>query len=123
MTKGPCVGHVTPEAWAGGGIGLLQHGDLLWLQLAQRRIDWIDPVALCAGHLQAIAQTPTEVRAVLVAQRRARMQDRRDQIAACNLMADVSTAEYGAVPGSVQRRATLPWSAGPARSALSRTVS
>ncbi|MES2581678.1 MAG: dihydroxy-acid dehydratase [Pseudomonadota bacterium] len=115
VTKGPCVGHVTPEAWEGGGIGLLQHGDLLWLQLAQRRIDWIDPVALCAGHLRAISHTPNEAREMLVAQRKARMQDRRDQIAACNLMDDVSTAEYGAVPGPVQRRATLPWSVGCAR--------
>lgn len=110
VTKGPCVGHVTPEAWAGGGIGLLKDGDLLWLQLAKRRIDWIDTDALCSGTLQVIDQLPHDARAGLVQQRRARMQDRRDQIAACNLMDDVSTAEFGAVPGSVQRRATLAWS-------------
>jgi hypothetical protein len=39
------------------------------------------------------------------------MSDRRLQIAACNLMDDVSDAQFGAVPGSVHRRATLPWSA------------
>lgn len=113
VTKGPCLGHITPEAWSGGGVGLLKHGDLLWLQLAQRRIDWVDSDALCAGNLQAIEHLPVDARASLVVQRRARMQDRRDQIAACNLMDDVSTAEYGAVPGSVQRRAILPWRALP----------
>jgi dihydroxy-acid dehydratase len=110
VTKGPCLGHVTPEAWSGGGVGALQHGDLLWIRLTERRMDWIDADALCQGKVQALTQIPTEERSTLVAQRKARMSDRRLQIAACNLMDDVSDAQFGAVPGSVHRRATLPWS-------------
>jgi dihydroxy-acid dehydratase len=110
VTKGPCLGHVTPEAWSGGAIGALQHGDLLWIRLIERRMDWIDVNALCQGKVQALTQIPTQERSAVVAQRKARMSDRRLQIAACNLMDDVSDAQFGAVPGSVHRRATLPWS-------------
>jgi dihydroxy-acid dehydratase len=111
VTKGPCLGHVTPEAWSGGGVGALQHGDLLWIRLTERRIDWIDADALRQGKVMALTQIPTEERSAVLAQRKARMSDRRLQIAACNLMDDVSDAQFGAVPGSVHRRATLPWSA------------
>jgi dihydroxy-acid dehydratase len=110
VTKGPCLGHITPESWAGGAISLLQNGDLLWLQLTQRRLDWVDRDALEAtGALQALENLPHAARTTLAQERKARMQERRDQIAACNLMDDISTVEYGAVPGAVHRRATLPW--------------
>jgi dihydroxy-acid dehydratase len=33
------VGHVTPEAAVGGPIGLLQEGDIITLDIPQRRID------------------------------------------------------------------------------------
>jgi dihydroxyacid dehydratase/phosphogluconate dehydratase len=111
VTKGPCLGHVTPEAWSGGGIGVLQDGDLLCLQLLERRIDWVDADALCHGKIQAIAQVPSASRAQLLQQRKARMVERRRQIASCNLMDDSSDATFGAVPGSVHRAAYLPWSA------------
>ncbi len=113
VTKGPCIGHVTPEAWSGGGIGTLQDGDLLCLQLGQRRIDWIDADALCAGKIQALVKLPTEQRASIVQARKARMEQRRQQIASCNVMDDVSDATFGAVPGAVHRAAVLPWSAAP----------
>jgi dihydroxy-acid dehydratase len=38
VTKGACVGHVTPEAWDGGGVGALQDGDLLWVRLSGRYV-------------------------------------------------------------------------------------
>jgi len=67
-TKGPCIGHVTPEAFAGGPIALVQTGDLIRIDvpartlnvvgfagreetaeevervLAERRAAWIPPV-------------------------------------------------------------------------------
>jgi dihydroxy-acid dehydratase len=33
------VGHVTPEAAVGGPIGLLQEGDIITLDIPQRRLD------------------------------------------------------------------------------------
>ena len=38
-THGPMVGHVTPEAAVGGPIGLLQEGDIITLDIPQRRLD------------------------------------------------------------------------------------
>ena len=38
-SHGPMVGHVTPEAAVGGPIGLLQEGDIITLDIPQRRLD------------------------------------------------------------------------------------
>jgi dihydroxy-acid dehydratase len=37
-TSGLCVGHVSPEAAAGGAIGLIRHGDPIEIDLPARRI-------------------------------------------------------------------------------------
>ncbi|WP_330548601.1 dihydroxy-acid dehydratase [Bacilliculturomica massiliensis] len=37
--RGPCVGHVSPEAAEGGNIGLLRDGDLIVIDIANRRLD------------------------------------------------------------------------------------
>ena len=56
-TKGPCVGHVSPEAAAGGPIALVQDGDMISIdipagtielevpedELAKRRAAWKAP--------------------------------------------------------------------------------
>jgi dihydroxy-acid dehydratase len=38
-TRGPCIGHVAPEAAVGGPIALVQDGDLIRVDLYERRID------------------------------------------------------------------------------------
>ena len=38
-TRGPCVGHVSPEAMAGGPIGLIKEGDRIAINIPQRKID------------------------------------------------------------------------------------
>jgi len=38
-TKGPCVGHVSPEAMEGGALALLQDGDQVVIDIPGRRID------------------------------------------------------------------------------------
>ena len=43
-TYGPCIGHASPEAYEGGGIGLLRTGDLVYLDMSARRIDVLDPL-------------------------------------------------------------------------------
>ncbi len=103
VTKGACIGHVTPEAFEGGAIGQLADGDLLWLRIGEKRLDVVDPVALAAG-----VAIPLEIlpgREPLVAERRAKMLDRLWQIAASNLMNDVASAEKGCVPYAVDQRA------------------
>ena len=56
-TRGPCVGHITPEAWEGGPIALVQKGDMISInldqncirlevsdeELARRRTNWSRP--------------------------------------------------------------------------------
>ncbi len=38
-TRGACVGHISPEAAAGGPIAALQDGDLIEIDLDARRLD------------------------------------------------------------------------------------
>ncbi len=38
-TRGPCIGHVAPEAHDGGPIALVQDGDLIDIDIPQRRLD------------------------------------------------------------------------------------
>jgi dihydroxy-acid dehydratase len=37
-TRGPCVGHVTPEAWDGGPIAYVRDGDLIEINVPENRI-------------------------------------------------------------------------------------
>ena len=38
-TRGPCIGHVTPEAVDGGMIGLLKDGDVIEIDIPKKRLD------------------------------------------------------------------------------------
>ncbi len=38
-TKGPCIGHVSPEASAAGPIAILKDGDIIDIDIAQRKIN------------------------------------------------------------------------------------
>ncbi|MGA1820412.1 MAG: dihydroxy-acid dehydratase [Thermoplasmatota archaeon] len=38
-TRGPCVGHVEPEAYLGGAIGLVRDGDIIELDVPERRLN------------------------------------------------------------------------------------
>jgi dihydroxy-acid dehydratase len=35
-TAGPCIGHISPEAYNGGRIGLIQDGDLIKINMPKR---------------------------------------------------------------------------------------
>jgi dihydroxy-acid dehydratase len=38
-TRGPCVGHVEPEAYTGGTIGLVRDGDMITLDIPRRKLE------------------------------------------------------------------------------------
>ena len=38
-TRGPCIGHVSPEAAVGGPIALVKNGDMISIDIPARRID------------------------------------------------------------------------------------
>ncbi len=38
-TRGPCIGHVCPEAWAGGPIAALKDGDIIEIDVTKRKLE------------------------------------------------------------------------------------
>lgn len=40
-TRGPCIGHIAPEAVQGGPIGLVQEGDIIEINIPERRLDLV----------------------------------------------------------------------------------
>ncbi len=38
-TRGPCIGHVSPEAAVGGPIALVEDGDMISIDITQRKVD------------------------------------------------------------------------------------
>ena len=37
-TRGPCIGHISPEAAAGGPIGLVEDGDVIHIDIPNRSL-------------------------------------------------------------------------------------
>ena len=58
VSTGACVGHVSPEAWAGGPIGRLRDGDLIRLRIDTRKLEGTVDVALSAEELAARPRHP-----------------------------------------------------------------
>jgi dihydroxy-acid dehydratase len=42
-TRGPCIGHIVPEAQDGGPIALVRDGDLIAIDIPNRRLDLLVP--------------------------------------------------------------------------------
>jgi dihydroxy-acid dehydratase len=42
-TRGPCVGHVSPEAWVGGPISLVEDGDIVEIDLNRNTLSLLAP--------------------------------------------------------------------------------
>jgi len=38
-TRGPCIGHVSPEAMEGGTIAIVQDGDMISIDIQKRKLD------------------------------------------------------------------------------------
>lgn len=54
VSTGACVGHVSPEAWAGGPIGRLRDGDQVRLRIDTRRLEGsVDVISLTDAELAA----------------------------------------------------------------------
>jgi dihydroxy-acid dehydratase len=44
-TRGPCIGHVSPEAAIGGPIALVKQGDMIRIDIPARKIDLLVDIA------------------------------------------------------------------------------
>lgn len=107
VTQGPAFGHVTPEAFAGGGLLYLRTGDVLFLDLGKRRLDLMDPGALAAGRPRRMGPDWTGSRARLGRSRQKTLERRRQHIAPTARMDAVTSADHGVVPESVRRDASM----------------
>jgi len=108
-TWGAAIGHVTPEAIKDGGICYLETGDLMHVQLTQRRIDLLDPEAFSGAEIVPWQVDLRTLRHELGQARQQRIRKRRKQIAASNRLAGVTDASKGVVPGAVAEEATTPY--------------
>ncbi|MGD9937239.1 MAG: dihydroxy-acid dehydratase [Methanoregulaceae archaeon] len=64
-TRGPCIGHVSPEAAVGGPIGLVQDGDRVQIDLFERRIDLLVDEQELARRRSAWAPAKKELSGIL----------------------------------------------------------
>ena len=64
-TRGPCIGHVSPEAAVGGPIGLVQDGDRVRIDLFERRIDLLVDEQELARRRSAWAPVQKELSGIL----------------------------------------------------------
>jgi dihydroxy-acid dehydratase len=93
-TYGPCIGHASPEALEGGGIGLLRTGDLVYMDAGAGRIDLLDAArSWREGSFSPVPLPVSELRARPERQERiAWLQKRRQEIpATIRLMLDATT--------------------------------
>ncbi|MDD7201651.1 MAG: dihydroxy-acid dehydratase [Sphaerochaetaceae bacterium] len=59
-TRGPCIGHISPEAVCGGPIAAVRDGDLISIDITARKIDLlVDPkeIAMRLAHLDCVLKT------------------------------------------------------------------
>ena len=58
-TRGPCIGHISPEAAEGGPIALIQDGDRILLDIPNRKLDLlVDKATMEARRAQWVAPEP-----------------------------------------------------------------
>jgi len=60
-TRGPCIGHVSPEALAGGLIGLVKEGDTITVDITNRRLELRVDEAELSKRREAWKPNPSEV--------------------------------------------------------------
>lgn len=107
VSYGAAIGHMTPEAFEGGGIIYLQTGDLLYLGLRQREIQFIDEAAFRAGQLEFKFEHIKAERVALKEERLATIRRRQRYVAASNRLVGYTDAANGVVPIAVAEEATL----------------
>lgn len=61
-TRGPCIGHVSPEAMEGGPIAVIEDGDEITLDIPGRRLGVNIPEEVLAGRMEKFKQPQPKVR-------------------------------------------------------------
>jgi dihydroxy-acid dehydratase len=107
VTYGAAVGHMTPEAYQGGGILYLQTGDLVYLSLRDREIHFLNVEAFRNGKVEFSFDSIPQERATLGEERMQSMRIRQKQVASSNRMVAHTDAANGVVPIAVYDDADL----------------
>ncbi|OIJ11555.1 dihydroxy-acid dehydratase [Anaerobacillus arseniciselenatis] len=107
VSYGAAIGHMTPEAKEDGGILYLQTGDLLYISLRNREIQFIDTEPFLDGRLEFKFDHIREERKELALERLATIKQRQRQVAASNRMSGHTDAANGVVPIAVAEEASL----------------
>ncbi|QRG66710.1 dihydroxy-acid dehydratase [Brevibacillus choshinensis] len=107
VTYGAAIGHMTPEASEGGGILYLQTGDLLYLDLRERQIQFLDEEQFRQGHIAFSFVDVQSQRSELAAKRLSAIRSRQRLVAASNRMTGHTDAANGVVPLSVWEEAQM----------------
>jgi dihydroxy-acid dehydratase len=61
-TRGPCIGHISPEAAEGGPIALVEEGDLIRLDIPSRRLELLVDEATLAARRAAWTPPAPKIR-------------------------------------------------------------
>ncbi len=64
-TRGPCIGHVAPEAKVGGPIGLVREGDIIKIDLYEQKLDFLVDEMELAERRKAWVPKERELKGVL----------------------------------------------------------
>ena len=57
-TRGPCIGHVCPEAYAGGPIAVVREGDLIEIDIPGRRLNLLGARRGTCAPIRRVASPP-----------------------------------------------------------------
>lgn len=59
-TRGPCIGHIAPEASQGGPIGLVEEGDIIEINLPERKLNLLVDEKILAERREKWIQPPSK---------------------------------------------------------------
>ena len=105
VTYGAAIGHMTPEAKNGGGILYLKTGDVLYLELREKKIEFLDEEFFKKGRLVFDFEKAKKERAALAESRLASIRSRQRLVASSNRMTGHTDAANGVVPIAVAEEA------------------
>ncbi|MFC0472458.1 dihydroxy-acid dehydratase [Halalkalibacter kiskunsagensis] len=106
VSYGAAIGHMTPEAYEGGGILYLKTGDLLYLNLREKEIQCLDQDACRNGELVFAFSHIKDKRQGLGEERMKTIRERQRYIAPSNRLVGHTDAANGVVPLPVAEDAT-----------------
>ncbi len=60
-TRGPCIGHISPEAQEGGPIALVNNGDMIEIDISERKLNVLLPPAELQGRKSNLIKKPKKI--------------------------------------------------------------